>query len=63
MSAEGDVYARHGHELMGFKSPVSEPVYFNIIKVTVITSERQLRCREVSWEGSLSRWIEKYPTG
>ncbi len=27
------VYARHGHELMGFKSPVSEPLYFNIIKV------------------------------
>ena len=26
-------YARHGHELMGFKFPVSEPLYFNIIKV------------------------------
>ena len=27
------LYARHGHELMGCKSPVSEPLYFNIIKV------------------------------
>ena len=37
------MYARHGHELIGCKSLVSEPLY---VKRTAITSERQLRSRE-----------------
>ena len=44
------LYARHGHELIGFKSLVSEPLY---VKCTAITSERQLQSREALWEGSL----------
>jgi hypothetical protein len=36
-------YARHGRELIGCKSLVSEPLY---VKRTAITSERQLRSRE-----------------
>ena len=33
VGVEPNVYARHGHELMGFKSPVSEPLYFMFFKV------------------------------
>jgi hypothetical protein len=46
------VYARHGRELMGLKSPVSVPVLG--LNLTLITSRRQGRYREVGSEGSRS---------
>jgi len=46
------VYARHGRELMGLKSPVSVPC--NVVKRNKITSRWQGRYREVGSEGSLS---------
>jgi len=46
------VYARHGRELMGFKSPVSVPC--NVVKRNKITNRRQGRHREVGSEGSRS---------
>ncbi len=49
------VYARHGRELMGFKSPVSVPC--NVVKRNKITSRWQGRYREVGSEGSLSAKI------
>ena len=49
------VYARHGRELMGLKSPVSVPC--NVVKRNKITSRWQGRHREVGSEGSLSAKI------
>ncbi len=49
-SVERFVYARHGRELMGLKSPVSVPVLG--VNLTQITSRRQGRYREVGSEGS-----------
>ena len=46
------VYARHGHELMGCKSPVGDPALS--IEMMATTSRRQGRHREVSSEGSPS---------
>ena len=46
------VYARHGHELMGWKSPIIEPLYV-LFKCTAIISERQLQSREALLRGSL----------
>jgi len=46
------VYARHGRELMGLKSPVSIPC--NVVKRNKITNRRQGRYREVRSEGSRS---------
>jgi len=39
------VYAQHGRELMGFKSPTGGQYYETV-------SQRQLRSREATWEGS-----------
>ena len=47
------VYARHGRELMGLKSPVSVPVLGGV-NLTSITSRWQGRYREVGSGGSLS---------
>ena len=44
------VYARHGRELMGCKSPVGEPTSYEVMMAT--TSQRQGRHREVGSEGS-----------
>jgi len=46
------VYARHGRELMGFKSPVRVPVLLKIVARS--TSRWQGRHREAGSEGSLS---------
>lgn len=46
------VYARHGHELMGCKSPVGVSDFSMLKGIT--TSRRQLRNREGPWEGSPS---------
>ena len=46
------VYARHGHELMGWKSPVGVSDFSMLKRIT--TSRRQLRNREGPWEGSRS---------
>ena len=47
-----NVYARHGHELMGLNSPIIEPLYV-LFKCTAIISERQLQSREALLRGSL----------
>jgi len=47
------VYAQHGHELMGCKSPVGEPTLF-IHSTMITTSRRQGQARESLSEGSLS---------
>ncbi len=47
------VYARHGHELMGFKSPVSEPLYFIFIKVQQLLAKGNCKAARLMWEGSL----------
>ena len=49
MRWSGGVYARHGRELMGCKSPVGEPV---VMISPVTTSLRQGRLREEGSEGS-----------
>ena len=49
------VYARHGREFMGLKSPVSVPC--NVVKRNKITSRWHGRYREVESEGSLSAKI------
>ena len=51
VGVERFVYARHGRELMGLKSPVSVPC--NVVKRNKITSRRQGRYREVGAEESL----------
>ncbi len=45
------VYARHGRELMGLKSPVSVPC--NVVKRNKITSRWQI---SVDFEGVTVRW-------
>jgi len=48
------VYARHGRELMGCKSPVREPKGVHMLNTIKSTSRRQGRFREEWSEGSLS---------
>jgi len=46
------MYAQHGHELMGCKSPVGKPPLFMKTMMTLTTSLTQGRYREVRSEGS-----------
>ena len=50
------VYARHGHELMGWKSPVGVPAVPFWTNIT--TSRRQRRPREGLSEGSPSAKVQ-----
>ncbi|MBA4391152.1 MAG: hypothetical protein C0399_09455, partial [Syntrophus sp. (in: bacteria)] len=46
------VYARHGRELMGCKSPVREPKGVHMMNTIKSTSRRQGRIRKNGSEGS-----------
>ena len=48
------MYARHGRELMGCKSPVREPMVLMLMDTIKSTSRRQGRLREEGSEGSRS---------
>ena len=50
---EALVYAQHGHELMGCKSPVGEPKLIHHGSI-ITTSRRQRQIREEMSEGSPS---------
>ena len=52
IGVEQFVYARHGREHMGWKSPVREPMVFMIMDTNKSTSLRQGRLREEGSEGS-----------
>jgi hypothetical protein len=50
------VYARHGRELMGWKSPVREPIVFIVMDTNKSTSRRQGRLSVEGSEGSRSAY-------
>ena len=54
------MYAQHGHELMGWKSPVGEPksMIVSIPKWMTTTSRRQGQIREELSEGSPSAKLQ-----
>ena len=55
------MYAQHGHELMGWKSPVGEPIHDSeYTKVDLTTSRRQGQTREGMSEGSPSAKLRAY---
>ena len=53
------VYAQHGHELMGCKSPVGEPKLIHHGSI-ISTSRRQGQARECLSGGSLSAKLRAY---
>ena len=53
------VYAQHGHELMGCKSPVGEPKLIHDESI-ITTSRRQGQIREEMSEGSPSAKLRAY---
>jgi len=62
-AGEGDLpgypmYARHGRELMGWKSPVGGSPSWSNHDMRLTTSPRQGRHREVGSEGSRRRYGE-----
>ncbi len=51
------MYARHGHELMGFKSPVSEPLYF--IKVQQLLAKGNCKSARLCWKEACSKTVSR----